>query len=304
MLFAGQSAIAPAGAQPASTGATTAGPSCTFNGLIIPISFNVSPGSQVVVKCTGLPPLHPYLFVETSMLLGIDPAAAPLFSGQIVSLSGLMALLAALPEINLLTSSTVLSGLDGSLQYTYTVPSSQPLDPNGHCPPSQLQFNSGLIGCAVAMIDLTSFKPALGSFVTQYAGFPVVPPSPTLALSKSIARHGGRVSVSDVQGATAYWWLATLVTLDAALSGGSAAPPKMKVTLSNAHTKVKATATVQVAPASYQNGVFSTPVLSGSFVVPSTISGPVTVTVSEKAAILGGLLSPTISATAPLTVSP
>ena len=68
--------------------AASTGPQCTFNGSSLPLVTGVSAGSKIVISCTGLPPLHPYLFVGTSLLLGIDPAAAPLLSGQIVSLPG------------------------------------------------------------------------------------------------------------------------------------------------------------------------------------------------------------------------
>ena len=78
----------------AAAGATVApaastGPQCTFNGSSLPLVTGVSAGSKIAISCTGLPALHPYLFVGTSLLLGIDPAAAPLLSGQIVSLPGL-----------------------------------------------------------------------------------------------------------------------------------------------------------------------------------------------------------------------
>jgi len=291
-----------ASAQPARATAST--PSCTFNGSPLPVAFNVSPGSQVQVSCTGLPILHPYLFVETSLLIGIDPAAAPLFSGQILSLSGLNALLNALPELNLLTSSIQFSGLDGSLNYTYTVPSSQPLDPNATCPPDTTQFNSGLIGCAVAMIDLTSFKPAAGSFVTAYAGGSLLPPNPTLALSKAAGKPGKTITVSDAPGATTYWWLATLTSLSAILGGGSAATPTVTVTLTHGKHTVTATSNIQTTPASYQNGVFTPPALSGSFVVPSGLPvGTATLTVSASASILGQL-NPSVSVSVPFKIKP
>ena len=80
--------------------AGASGPACTFNGSALPIVTGAAAGERVVVSCTGLPPLHPYLMMETSLLLGIDPKAAPLLSGSIVSVKGLLSLLAALPEIN------------------------------------------------------------------------------------------------------------------------------------------------------------------------------------------------------------
>ncbi len=57
-----------------------------------------------------------------------------------------MALLTALKEIDLPSAITPISGLTGNLSFDWTVPRSQPLDLNASCPPTQQQFNSGLIG--------------------------------------------------------------------------------------------------------------------------------------------------------------
>ena len=169
---------APAGAAAAS------GPVCTFNGSPLPIVTGASAGEKIIVSCTGLPPLHPYLMMETSLLLGIDPKAAPLLSGDIVSVQGLLSLLAALPEINPAALTFPISDLFGDLDFTYTLPSSHAPDPNAVCPPTTPQINAGLIGCALATIDLTSFKPVgAGSAVIEYSGDPLFPPNPTLALS-------------------------------------------------------------------------------------------------------------------------
>ncbi len=259
-----------------SVGATVApaasiGPQCTFNGSSLPLVTGVSAGSKIAISCKGLPPLHPYLFVGTSLLLGIDPAAAPLLSGQIVSLPGLLALLSALPEIDLASEALPISDLSGNLNLTWTVPTFQPLDPNASCPPNQQEANSGLIGYAVAMIDLTSFKPvAAGSGVLEYSGFPFLPPNPTLALSTSTAVPNQTVSVSDAPGATTYWWLSTLAALEAAL-GGASSPPTVAVTLVDPHGNVVPVSShIRVAPATYNGHTFSPPIISGGFTIPAT----------------------------------
>jgi hypothetical protein len=283
--------------------AASAGPQCTFNGSALPLVTGVSAGSTIAVSCTGLPPLHPYLFVGTSLLLGIDPAAAPLLSGQVVSLAGLTALLSALKEIDLASEALPISDLSGDLSFNWTVPAFQPLDPNASCPPTQQEFNSGLIGCALAMIDLTSFKPvAAGSAVFEYSGFPFLPPNPTLALSVSTAVPNQTVSVSDAAGATTYWWLSTLATLEAALGGGSGSPPTVAITLVNPKGQtVRVPSNVSVAPASYKGSTFLPPVISGSFTVPSTVAGPETVTAQLGSSLDGVPLS--TSASAPLFVN-
>ncbi len=191
-------ALGASGAVPPA-GAAAAAPACTFNGSSLPLILSASAGEQIALDCTGLSPAHPYLFMEVSLLLGIDPNAAPLLNGSITSLSGLMALLAALPEINPAALAFPLSDTSGNLNYTYTLPTSQAPDPNATCPPSNAELNMGLIGCAVAMIDLTTFKVvAAGSGLVNYAGQSLLPPSPTLALSANKATPGQVVNVSDV----------------------------------------------------------------------------------------------------------
>ncbi|HUD16775.1 MAG TPA: hypothetical protein VMQ59_05900, partial [Acidimicrobiales bacterium] len=81
-MMAASASSAPAGA------AAVSGPQCTFNGSALPIVTGASAGEKVKVSCTGLAPLHPYLTMETSLLLGIDPKAAPLLSGSITSVPG------------------------------------------------------------------------------------------------------------------------------------------------------------------------------------------------------------------------
>jgi hypothetical protein len=283
--------------------AAGSGPQCTFNGSATPLVTGVSAGSKINVSCTGLPPLHPYLLVGTSLVLAIDPAAAPLFSGQVTSLSGLMGLLAALKEIDLASAATPTSNLSGDLTDSWTVPTFQAADPNASCPPTQKEFNSGLLGCALAMIDLTSFKPVgAGSALFEYKGFPVLPPNPTVALSTSTAVPNQTVSVGDAAAATTYWWLATLSTLEGSLGTGAGPAPTVAVTIVKANNQsVPAASTASVSSATYSGGVFTPPVLSGGFTVPSTVSGPVTVHVALSAPLDGIPL--TITATAPIFVN-
>ena len=114
--------------------AVTTGPQCTFNGSALPLVTGVSAGSKIAVSCSGLPPLHPYLLVGTSLVLAIDPAAAPLFSGQVTSLAGLMALLAVLKEIDLPSATLPTSDISGNLNVTWTVPTFQRLIRMPHVP--------------------------------------------------------------------------------------------------------------------------------------------------------------------------
>ena len=265
--------------------AATAAPACTFNGDDLPLVTGASPGEQIAIDCTGLSSLHPYLVMEVSLLLGIDPAAAPLLDGDITSVGGLMALLSALPEINPTALAFPVSDLSGNLDENYTLPTTQAPDPNATCPPSTAEINMGLIGCGLAMIDLTTFKTvAAGSGLVEYTGDPLFPPSPTLALSTKEATAGQTVNVSDAPGATTYWWLSTLTTLESLLGGG-AATPVVTVKLGSGRSSTVPN-TVTVTPAVYNYPVLTPPAISGGFTVPAGTSGHKKVTITYKADLL------------------
>lgn len=76
-------------------------PKCTFNNSALPIVMGVKAGSVVKVACTGLTANNPYLVLQASLLIGIDPQAKALLSGNSgLSAAALTAALAALPKIN------------------------------------------------------------------------------------------------------------------------------------------------------------------------------------------------------------
>ena len=264
--------IGAVGASAATAGAAAAssGPFCTFNGSSFPIVTGVTPGSTVQFDCTGLPTQHPYLLLEISLVVAIDPSTAALLSGTI-SPSLLLSVLSAVPQINPAALAVTASDTSGNLSYAYKTPTTQATDPNASCPPSTEEFNSGLIGCALALVDLTTAKevPA-GSAVLEYSGFPFLPPNPTLAVSPKDVSIGQTVTVSDKPGATTYWWLATLASLEGDLGGTPPPPPTVVVNFN----KVAGAATnnITVAPASYNGSTFTPPALSGTFTVPSFLS--------------------------------
>ena len=247
--------------------AAAAGPACTFGtGLPLPIVTNVSPGTQVHVVCSGLPASTTFVQVELALTAAVDPNASAILTGaSVTSLPGLLALINVTPELNALSVALPSSNASGGLDTTYTIPSTEPLDPNSTCPPSKEELNSGLIGCAIAMINATTFKPVTaGTFVIVYKGGSVFPPDPTLALTPSIAKSGSTVQVSDKPGATTYWWLATLASLEALLSGGT--PPKSFPITIKGIAGAKKNAHVSATPASYNNLTltFTPPKLSGT----------------------------------------
>lgn len=259
-----------------SAGAATATPACTFNGSSTPIVQGVSAGSKVDIVCTGLPALRPYLFLQASLLIGIDPKAAALLSGGSLGASTLEGALAALPEIDAASFNVLVANTSGDLTFDYTVPTFQPTDPNASCPPSTQEYNAGLIGCAIAMVDLTTQTPlAAGSAVLEYQGFNLLPPEPTLVLSAKKSTPGGTVTVSDAPGNTTYWWVATLASLEALLSGGGAPAESLLVNFQHGRNGafVPAVNNIVVTPASYNGTTLTLPSISGSITVPAGVTG-------------------------------
>jgi hypothetical protein len=277
------------GAAPASAATPTATPACTFNGSSLALVSGVTAGGKVVISCTGLPALHPYLLLQASLLIGLDPKAAALLSGGSLGIGTFEGALAALPEIDPTSLTPVVSDLSGNLNETYTVPTVQATDPNATCPPTTEEFNSGLLGCALAMVDLTTQKPvAAGSAVLEYAGAPLFAPAPTLALSAKKASAGDVINVSDAPGATTYWWLATLSSLEALL-GGTASPGTITVDFVGKHyvTVPAAANTVTITPAAYDGTTFTPPVLSGTVTVPPGLKGTQKVLIEYGADLAG-----------------
>ncbi len=255
-------------AESAPPAAAASGPSCTFSApshTLLQVVLNASAGEVVNTTCTGLPASTEFLQVELSLTAAIDPSASTLLSGgSVTSEAGLLSLIAITPELNALSENFSSSNSSGDLNVNYTVPSTQPTAPSASCPPSTEEFNSGLIGCAVAMIDLSNFKPVTaGTFVLHYPGA-FLPPGPTLYVSPQTVTMGQTVKATDAPGAATYWWVATLASLEALLSGGTA-PSSYPLTVHVGGRKAKGTG-VSVTPASYNNGTFTPPVLSGSFI--------------------------------------
>lgn len=269
--------------------AAAAAPKCTFNGSSLPIVTGIATGKTIEIACTGLAPLHPYLLFEASLLIGIDPQAKALLSGN-SGLSPLLfkAALATVQKINPGTITALTTDLSGNLGHTFTQPSTQPTDPNASCPPTRQQFNSGLLGCALALLDLTTQKPVgAGSAVVEFAGFPLLPPQPTVAVTTPKARAGKVVSITDRPGNTTYWWVPTLGALNSMLSGDTT-QQKVTVTVGSGVSKKVALSYAGASAATYTKPTFTPPKLSGIFVMPKGLpKGDNVVTVTLVQPLLG-----------------
>jgi len=254
-----------ASATPASA---ASGPSCSFNGSSAGIVTGITEGGTVQISCTGLPALHPYLVLEISLLIALDPNTAGLLSGNL-SPSLLLSALSALPQINPAALQFTASDASGNLSYSYTTPSNQPLDPNATCPPSTEEFNSGLLGCAIAMVDLTSAQElGAGSALLEYQGFPFFPPNPGIKVKPKNLKSGASETLEYPKNPTTYWWLATLANLEGDLSGTTGATGTMAINIGGVAKNIPND--IAVSPASYDGTTFTPPQITGGFTVPTT----------------------------------
>ncbi|MFZ0667323.1 MAG: hypothetical protein WAM97_16335 [Acidimicrobiales bacterium] len=272
------------GSAPASA---QSGPACSFNASTLGIVTGITEGGKVQIDCTGLPDDHPYLVLEISLLVALDPNTAGLLSGNI-SPSLLISALSAVPQINPLALEVTSSDSSGNLSYSYTTPTNQPLDPNATCPPSTEEFNSGLLGCAIAMVDLTSGQElGAGSALLEYQGFPFFPPNPGLKIKPKNVTSGESVNVEYPKNNTTYWWLATLADLEGDLSGGTGPDGAMAINIGGVAQNVPNT--ISVTAASYNGTTFTPPQISGGFTIPTTSVTGKHYAVAEYTATLEGL---------------
>jgi hypothetical protein len=276
-------------------GASSDTPSCSFDNGSLPLVTGITAGSSVSVNCTGEKPNQLVAVAQASLLIGLIPGVSSLFgstsgdqSKLLSLLKGLPSELAALGEITPGSLHFVTTDSTGALDYTYVVPPFWALDHNASCPPSPQQFAEGVIGCALVLIDVNTvgLLPngyALLSWESNLLSAVPLAQKPTVAVTPTTAAPGSTVSLSDVDGSTTYWWLATLAYLEGLLSGGAAAPV-LSVTVDGQPAITDAA----VSPATYSNEMLTPPRLSGTFTVPSGVPpGPQTVTVSLQASLLG-----------------
>jgi hypothetical protein len=161
------------------------------------------------------------------------------------------------------------SSATGTLSTNFTLPSPTfvATDTNAVCPPTQAQINAGLVGCAIAVAQISP-QVVYGDALLQYPG-QLTPQAPTLALSPGNASAGQTVNVRDTSGATSWWW-------GDALTANSI--PSSDIAVGSVHSGVS---TVSVSAATYNGSTLQPPALGGGFVVPCGLSGNQTVTLTQ-----------------------
>jgi hypothetical protein len=251
---------------------------CTFNGHAENSILTLSPGGVIAIKCTGLPDKADLVLAIASPLAGF-PNIPGTSEGDLGALK------------------FVGASATGTLSTSYTLPTSfTATDPNAVCPVTQAQVNAGLIGCAVAVAQLSP-QINYGDAIVQYTGQPE-PQAPSLHLSPSAtpAVPGTQVNVSGTN-----WWGDTFDNVPVPASG---------ITIGGVQA---GSSSASVAAATYPavDGTLTAPALSGSFVVPCGVpSGTQTVDVTEPngsgypGAVTGtGTLAINSSGTAPAITS-
>ncbi len=254
--------------------------SCTFNGhpnnSFVP---GITPGGSIAVACTGLPKSTVVVIAEAS------PLAALVSSSDEID------------EADIDAAKFVTSTATGTLPAgtTYPVPTTfSASDPNAACPPTAAQMDAGLVGCAVAVAELSGID--FGDALLDYTGQPI-PAAPTLALGSATASAGDQVTVMD-GAATGDWWgdaysATALTSSDITVGGITAGSTTASISAATYPITVKKKVTTY--------GPLTPSVLSGSFTVPCGVSGSQSVKVTEPNTTP---VAGTISATASLDVLP
>jgi hypothetical protein len=261
--------------------AKPAASACLFNGQSdTGLVKGITPGAVVTVTCTGLPANTLVILAEASPLAGILPSSEAIHEADAGALG------------------TATSTSTGTLPPGTTFKIPDPFkagDPDAVCPPTQAQVNTGLVGCAVAVAELSGED--FGDALLQYTG-QVEPQAPTLSLGSASAHAGDQVTVANGAGPGDWWGDATGTTQisssDIKVDGVQAGSTKASVGPATYSITVSKKGVVTPGPLNKEP-------LSGSFTVPCGVAGNQTVTVTEP----NGSPQPgTISASAPLDVLP
>ena len=245
---------------PARVAASVAAPtlSCTFDGKAGPAPITgVVPGkARLTISCTG------------AAGLGVAAVMASPIGGVVVSPAS------ATSDADVATLTLLTEKPAGTYRATFAVPATfHATDPNAKCPPTPGQFNAGLVGCAVAVINTSNLSPFPNAEAIMETTAQVKRPNaPTLATATNVVTPGEHLTFADATGActdklgasSQCWWGDGL-----AGSSSSASPATMHVTLDG---KTVAGAVAVVAGP----GVDGRSTYDGTTLVPQLMSGAIT----------------------------
>jgi hypothetical protein len=245
---------------------------CTFAGKSAPAPLTgVVPGkTTIAIVCKGSPGL------------GVAAIMASALGGIVIAPA------TATNEADIATLTGLKESPAGTYKASFKVPPKfSATDPNAVCPPSPGQFNAGIVGCAVAVINTATLTPFPGQeAILETTAQTKSPHSPTLAPSASSVTAGEHITFSDASKAcpnnptasSQCWWGDGLMasstsakTLTVRLNGKSV--PGAVASVSGPGTGGRAT----------YNGTTLVPqTLSGSLTLPASLSnGTYTLTVTQ-----------------------
>ncbi|MGO9558160.1 MAG: beta strand repeat-containing protein [Acidimicrobiales bacterium] len=261
-------------AAPVATATAGGAPSvaCTFDGKAGPASITgVVPGTtSFAIVCTGTPKL------------GLAAIMASPLGGVVIPPAS------ATNEADISSLTSVKQTSPGTYKGTFHVPASfSASDTNAVCPPSVGQFNAGLVGCPVAVINTANLTPFPNEeAILETTAQKTPPKSPTVATASSTVTAGEHITFADATGAcpdnptaaSQCWW-------GDGLAASSTSAKTLSVTLDGKSVS-GATATVSGAGTdgrSTYNGTTLVPQsLSGSLTLPGGLSaGTHTLTVTQ-----------------------
>lgn len=232
------------------------------------IVSGVTPGSTITISCGAgsFPASSLVALIEASGLAGVvSPASAEL------------------NEVDLGALGLAFAAADGSLNTTFTVPTtfSAP-DANAACPATQAQINVGL-GCELVIANLSAQPLDEAQLTYQGQG---TPNSPTLQVKLKSVGHAGvkTLTASDAPGAcptpvtaaSHCWWGSPVPGSPNPTSFTGIPGPSVKVSQHIAESN-----TLQVSPAVYCQTGATAAACSGEpegTLVPPALSGTITVT--------------------------
>ena len=254
--------------------------SCNFNGhpnnSYLP---GITPGGSISITCTGLPHSTSVVIAEASPLAALIPSSDEIDEAD----------LNAIKFVTSTPAGTLPAGTTFPVPMTFAA-----TDTNAACPPTAAQINAGLVGCAIAVAELTGTD--FGDALLDYTGQPK-PAAPTLALGSTSAKAGDQVTVFNGAG-TGDWW------------GDAYSNTNLSSSDINVGGLRSGSATASIAAAKYPVitkgkktifGPLTPPALGGEFTVPCGVTGHQTVNVTEPNTTP---VAGTISASASLVVLP
>lgn len=172
----------------------------------------------------------------------------------------------------------------------FTVPATfSASDAKAVCPPSQVEINDGLFGCALAVATAAEAPVTGAEYLLTYASQTTVPNAPTIAATPAEGVAGGSVKVSDAPSNTGYWWANAIQASQATALGtpATAAPttcttgygnvpaPFLEVNWFAAGTTTPiagSAAGVTISNDCYDGTTLHGPVLSGTIPIPTGVT--------------------------------